>query len=60
MWASAAERRYRIRAYIVERPVVCREAHQGTETVRDTVHETRVDVDKEAAERATDVPNRNL
>jgi stress response protein YsnF len=43
----------------VEDVVVRKEAEERTETVRDTVRETKVDVDKEGAERAEDLPNRN-
>jgi stress response protein YsnF len=42
----------------VEDVVVRKEADQRTETVRDTVRETKVDVDKEGAEREGTLPNR--
>jgi hypothetical protein len=52
------------RAREVEEVVVRREANERVETVRDTVRETKVDVDKEPADRREDVggtipPNRN-
>jgi hypothetical protein len=52
------------RAREVEEVVVRREANERVETVRDTVRETEVDVDKEPADRREDVgsttrPNRN-
>ena len=52
------------RAREVEEVVVRREANERVETVRDTVRETKVDVDKEPADRRADVgganpPNRN-
>jgi hypothetical protein len=48
----------------VEDVVVRREANERVETVRETVRETKVDVDKEPADRRVDVggtvrPNRN-
>jgi stress response protein YsnF len=43
----------------VEDIVVRREAEERTEVVRDTVRETKVDVDKEGAERGETPPNRN-
>ncbi len=43
----------------VEDVVVRKEADERTETVRDTVRETKVDVDKEGSERAENLPNRN-
>ena len=48
----------------VEDVVVRREANERVETVRDTVRETKVDVDKEPTDRRVDVgranpPNRN-
>ena len=43
----------------VEDVVVRKEANERTEVVRDKVRETKVDVDKEGAERAEAVPNRN-
>ena len=43
----------------VEDVVVRKEADERTEVVRDTVRETRVDVDKEGTERAGNLPNRN-
>ena len=52
------------RAREVEEVVVRREANERVETVRDTVRETKVDVDKEPADRREDgggtiPPNRN-
>ena len=52
------------RAREVEDVVVRREANERVETVRDTVRETKVDVDKEPTDRRVDVgganpPNRN-
>jgi stress response protein YsnF len=52
------------RAREVEEVVIRKEANERVETVRDTVRETKVDVDKEPAERTADVggtipPNRN-
>jgi stress response protein YsnF len=52
------------RAREVEEVVIRKEANERVETVRDTVRETKVDVDKEPAERTEDVrgtipPNRN-
>jgi hypothetical protein len=52
------------RAREVEDVVVRREANERVETVRDAVRETKVDVDKEPADRRVDVggtvpPNRN-
>jgi stress response protein YsnF len=43
----------------VEDVVVRKEAEERTEVVRDTVRETKVDVDKEGAERAGNPPSRN-
>jgi stress response protein YsnF len=43
----------------VEDVVVRKEADERTEVVRDTVRETKVDVDKEGAERKETLPNRN-
>ena len=43
----------------VEDVVIRREAEERTEVVRDTVRETKVDVDKEGAERGETLPNRN-
>jgi stress response protein YsnF len=52
------------RAREVEEVVIRREANERVETVRDTVRETKVDVDKKPADRRVDVggtvpPNRN-
>ena len=52
------------RAREVEEVVVRREANERVETVRDTVRETKVDVDQKPADRRVDIggstpPNRN-
>jgi stress response protein YsnF len=47
------------RARQVEEVVVRREANERVETVRDTVRETKVDVDKEPADHRVDVGGAN-
>jgi stress response protein YsnF len=47
------------RARTEEEIVVRKEANERTETVRDTVRETKVDVDKDEADRASAMPERD-